>query len=667
LGPTSVLHVLAAPHEAAAHDDEQQLSKSHTPFITLTFHFRSHLCGFLMAPIPATSAAAMPCETCGGLSAECWRWPEPTTTEIARSAEDGCGRCSIILGDIRRVSAPWEADVELDELGLRVLPLSTGHRESLEKLQSWLTQCLEQHPACESARSGLPRRVIDVGDPSDTPNAVRLYESQGENAKYICLSYRWPETAPVQLLRRNSDQFKAAIPYDELPLTFKQVFMVARGLNIRYVWIDALCIVQDEDAANGEKTQDIATMNLIYRSATLTLISAWSTEQMFSSVDERYRHHEVETGHPGSSERGLGVFVSRAITHYFNDEIAKAALPVMDRAWIFQERILSRRAVYFTRHELIWDCETSLRCQCHEPEEHTLNISSMSPNEKFRTLTRVHGRVPTESSLDYDGCGVSLSDREIDPSGLWWKCVREYSILSMSDPNDRLRAIQGIAAHVQTKWERGKYLAGLWEDTLLEDLCWFRPDRLGTEPRPKARDVPTWSWASIDSEVCAMERKWWTKKGRAEVAVVDSTSTSTIARVGIMPQDSIISIDTEVVDAVMRFDSDEGEYAFYIPGADTRFLTHHWCTSEDTPEYRPDHDDFERVQGVNVRLLKMIDADMVLGPCGVWLAVRSVAGDEKNLHERIGRLVAVQWGGTGECDIEQQLLGSARKMEVLLK
>lgn len=71
----------------------------------------------------------------------------------------------------------------------------------------------------------------------------------------------------MRLLQSNFGQYKTCIPSDMLSPPFQQVFEVARALGIRYVWIDALCIIQDDDGDNGDKAKDIANMHLIYESA----------------------------------------------------------------------------------------------------------------------------------------------------------------------------------------------------------------------------------------------------------------------------------------------------------------------------------------------------------------------------------------------------------------
>ncbi|KAK0654998.1 hypothetical protein B0T16DRAFT_450742 [Cercophora newfieldiana] len=282
----------------------------------------------------------MRCETCKDLSNKDWACRGLRAIQIEKSAALGCMGCSIIVKGFRTlVSDSWENAIEGTEVGgdrwpLRlhllgssvdgsktieffipqrplespvhgvawpglgfgnILPPSTGSETSLRRLRTWLTERLHRHPNCGTDRgNGLPRRVIDIGNASNPPSFARLHESQGEDEAYICLGYRWPETPTAQLLGSNIEQYRKSIPFDTLPPTFQQVFEVARALGVRYVWIDALCIIQGDDGHDGDKAKDIATMNLIYESAILTVMSAWSSARIFSSPNEDYRHQAIK-------------------------------------------------------------------------------------------------------------------------------------------------------------------------------------------------------------------------------------------------------------------------------------------------------------------------------------------------------------------------------------
>ena len=82
------------------------------------------------------------------------------------------------------------------------------------------------------------------------------------------------------------------------------------------------------------------------------------------------------------------------------------------------------------------------------------------------------------------------------------KIVSEYSHLALSVECDCLPAIAGLARQTET-CKTGKYLAGLREDSLAEDLLWRVDEPLQgrSQRRPKSYRAPTWSWASVNGEV----------------------------------------------------------------------------------------------------------------------------------------------------------------------
>jgi Heterokaryon incompatibility protein (HET) len=92
--------------------------------------------------------------------------------------------------------------------------------------------------------------MIDVSrrDLEGQPDGVRLHESSGETGEYTCLSYRWGGVLPLCTLTCSLDQEKLGIKWSRLPKTFQDAIQVTRLLGIRYIWIDALCIIQDAPA-----------------------------------------------------------------------------------------------------------------------------------------------------------------------------------------------------------------------------------------------------------------------------------------------------------------------------------------------------------------------------------------------------------------------------------
>lgn len=119
----------------------------------------------------------------------------------------------------------------------------------------WLAECTGSHAQCNSADSNwLPTRVLDLGE-GNGPIEVRLYETvTGQLDKYIALSYCWGKCGNLVTTKATLKDRKEGIPWDSMPQTFRDAAEISRKLEIRYLWIDALCIIQD-DASDWERVK----------------------------------------------------------------------------------------------------------------------------------------------------------------------------------------------------------------------------------------------------------------------------------------------------------------------------------------------------------------------------------------------------------------------------
>jgi len=98
----------------------------------------------------------------------------------------------------------------------------------------------ERHPV-------LPTRVLDLGV-SGSPGTVKLVETNGQQGQYIALSHCWGATNSFLTTRETIESRKIGFLPDQAPATFRDAIIVARCLEIRYLWIDSLCIIQEDTA-----------------------------------------------------------------------------------------------------------------------------------------------------------------------------------------------------------------------------------------------------------------------------------------------------------------------------------------------------------------------------------------------------------------------------------
>ena len=129
-----------------------------------------------------------------------------------------------------------------------------------------------QHEGCPRISMNiLPSRVIDV-------EKICLHETEGrETGNYVALSYCWGGDQKMKTTKENIASKKISIKLEHLPRTLQDAIQVCRQLAIRYLWIDALCIIQDND---DDKTRELSQMALIYNRATL-VVSASRAQSVY--------------------------------------------------------------------------------------------------------------------------------------------------------------------------------------------------------------------------------------------------------------------------------------------------------------------------------------------------------------------------------------------------
>lgn len=269
-------------------------------------------------------------------------------------------------------------------------------------------------------------------------------------------------------------------------------------LGLRYLWIDSLCILQDDvDDWRHEGGQ----MAEIYSKAYVTLAatSASNSADGFYHTRSGSKPREHRTVKMRDSEHSGGSF-DVLIWQRFptpNKNFVIGDLPLLKRAWAYQERLLSPRTVHFADDMLYWECsslttsEVSGRRTGLESAEviHTLKalLSSGVPEQRS---------VATTAS---NGTHLSFAP-EPRLRIMWYNIVRRFTLCSLSYPSDIFPALQGVARRMQLL-RHSAYYAGLWKDTLCSDLLWVARTYTPLLPPDYKYRAPSWSWASIAGPV----------------------------------------------------------------------------------------------------------------------------------------------------------------------
>lgn len=324
-----------------------------------------------------------------------------------------------------------------------MIPGYTGSQSSLSKVRSWIDNCLANHGCCGTGDEvELPARVIDV-----SASPVKLINSGNMTGRYTCLSHRWgPST--IATARATIDDLKREIPWDSLPSTFQHAILFTRQLGLDYIWIDSLCIIQDD---NSDKDSEISQMDMIYTHAYLTVAATRcqnGNEGLYTTINQapirhlpddwtlnfgHYHHTPVRTkrftsmqfGSPAISNafgrhqnsRGTAIVYARPFINHIShpEEYMKESVsfPLLQRGWVFQEWSLSPRVLHFTNQELVWECMEATKCECSN--------ALPSWKQEFRRDLRYNGSLRS-----------------------WHLMVSIYHELDLTYPLDRLPALSGL-------------------------------------------------------------------------------------------------------------------------------------------------------------------------------------------------------------------------------
>jgi hypothetical protein len=361
----------------------------------------------------------------------------------------------------------------------RLVPCDTASEHSLETIRAWIKRCNDDHDCAPKSRvPSFPRRVLDVRD-----NQVRLYETndQGKTDKYACLSHRWgasPETM-FRTTQATFSSFKEDIPWASLPRTFQDAISVTRKLHLGFLWIDSLCIIQDD---HQDWEQQSAKMATIYQNAYITLAATASDgpEGGCYTTDSSPQLHWNEAPlaivrYQDGTERQLSA--RRPFDHNIH------SLPLLSRGWVYQERVLSPRMLHFAGEELVWECGRSIDCEC----------GAEDLANKFE-----HPRISDDDDENNNSYVGPVSGHPHYLRG-WMQIVADYTALSLTKSNDIFPALSGIAK-VFAAQSNDKYIAGLWKRTLVQNLLWyFTGEPIHSDPSTMPWRAPSWSWASVTS------------------------------------------------------------------------------------------------------------------------------------------------------------------------
>ncbi len=386
---------------------------------------------------------------------------------------------------------------------------STTSKANARLALSWLRFCEKNHPACNLPHTpALPRQLLDISD----PRIPHLVDSRNMQAQYVTLSYKWGSTSRFCTTSANIDEYMCSIPYDSMPKTIQQAVDMSSAMGYQYLWIDALCIIQD---LPQDVHQEIDSMDRVYKNASFTIFAACgdNADDGFSRLrDPRWIKPCLLSIKTTSRQ------VTHSSEHYFNLCLPLCLQyqkePVFRRGWVLQEQILSRRGLIFGENGMEWSCMVGSADegypQMHQQMsdewyEYHMRDPKIQPLKQFVTLRWwLQGKQMQESKLPY------ARSNHLNHFDFWYHMVVNYNMRELTYGNDVLKALRGLSNALGEKYARTAN-HGLWMEDLQIGLSWYINEgggllensssslsskRQPSLPSSPTTNMPSWTWAS---------------------------------------------------------------------------------------------------------------------------------------------------------------------------
>jgi hypothetical protein len=377
------------------------------------------------------------------------------------------------------------------------IPPSTDATAVLDLTYHWFEDCKHQHRQCRleadaNEQKFYPPRLLDV-----TQSPLRLVPKDFVDRphEYAALSHCWGQESFLTL---TADQLlvfeRAGIPFDDLPENFQNAVKICRGLHIKYLWIDSLCIIQSGSGSFEDWSIHVRLMKDIYAFSDVCIATAAAskaTESTFNTRNPaRITPAIVNVRLLSSSTRPIPHLVlggDHSLRGYRN-------APLASRAWALQERLLSPRIVTFARQQVFWECcETVDQIFCE-------TFPSGVPGQGVYLSKRGPFNLPKTRGNFTSGrhdIGLRLT---------WLDLIETYCECDLTRPNeDKFAAFAGIAAGMAVDIEQQQYIAGFFRDEMPTCLLWYVRAEAVPDSRPRPSDgsyrAPTWSWAATDTPI----------------------------------------------------------------------------------------------------------------------------------------------------------------------
>ncbi|KAH7884923.1 heterokaryon incompatibility protein-domain-containing protein, partial [Phlebopus sp. FC_14] len=340
-----------------------------------------------------------------------------------------------------------------------------------DMLGGWLRRCDKlHHRTCRPAWSEALRNIklVDVAT-----RTIVNYPAQHRD--YIALSYVWgPVVQP---------SYSVGDVLPDLPTTIEDAMVVTLKLEKRYLWVDSLCINQSD---TEEKLLQIGYMSAIYGGAWATIIAMSGT-----AADSGLPRVRTSVGVIPQLSLELGGKKLVSVMPTLSRQVSLS--PWVKRAWTFQEGMLSPRRLFFTNHQVYFECNSSQSCESLDDSGSPFHSLSDEQRQTFLDKLPESG-LSLENVLGRGGDDQAQGDAAILK---YMKLVYTYTSKKVTNDGDSVHAFSAVLTRLQETTYKQDFLYGLPLEELPRALLWTHITEV---PRRRA-EFPAWSWAGWEGWV----------------------------------------------------------------------------------------------------------------------------------------------------------------------
>lgn len=372
---------------------------------------------------------------------------------------------------------------------IRLLPDdATSSLAAIELATYWLRTCVKDHVQCNHGpnQAYFPTRVLDISG-MGVGRHPRLVQNVSLPGAYVALSHRWGSTGLPITTVANLEERQNEIDSSELSQVMLDAISITQGLGFCYIWIDALCIIQDSPE---DWLAEASKMSSVFNNAVITIAAADAEDHsqgMFRKRTARcIRPFQMPYfEHPSVKPEDIQyVFPKNRLLG--GRSRMKGTLDT--RGWILQEQLLSRRILYYDEGEVHWDCITSSASESSPVSISLLDETNPEEAWALKLLRRT--------------LAGSLSNHELRKRicDAWLEVIKNYSARVLTKPDDRLIALVGIIEPLKGILNE-EPIAGMWRNQLWQQLIWWTDTTTPPLRENSGFTAPSWSWLSVQERV----------------------------------------------------------------------------------------------------------------------------------------------------------------------